>query len=200
MIERLHGKVLKRSDGHVILEVGGVGFGVDVPYSADILPVVGEELELFTYLYVQEAILRLYGFLSEGEKDIFEVFIGTSGIGPKTALGILSSIEIDAFVAAVLQRDVYTLTRLPGIGKKTAERLIVELGDKVKHLAGVQTKPQAAPGAAGRAAALEDTAAALQSLGTKPAVAVRAAQKALEALGPKATVEELVKEALKHRY
>lgn len=201
MIEFLRGTVISKTPGHLVVDVGGIGYGVDVPWRPDAFyPAEGEEASLFTYLYVQEQILRLYGFLTQQERSIFEVFIGTSGIGPKTALGILSAIEIPKFATAILREDVSTLVKLPGIGKKTAERLILELREKVLEFAAADTSGGAAVPAGSRPPAYRETVAALEALGCKIAVAERAAQRAWENLGANASVENLIREALKHRY
>ncbi|MBX7244408.1 MAG: Holliday junction branch migration protein RuvA [Candidatus Sumerlaeaceae bacterium] len=207
MIEFLRGRLLTKDSGHVVLDVGGVGYGVDVPVTTlDRLPDAGEEVALHTHLYLQEAIMRLYGFLTEGERDVFQVFLGTSGIGPKTALGILSSIKIGDFARAVLRNDLSTLMKIPGIGKKTAERLVVELRDKMMHFAeggapgGKKTVAATDDAGKHRGGPLGETIQALIGLGCKPAVAERASYKALEILGADASIQDLIKEALKHRY
>jgi holliday junction DNA helicase RuvA len=205
MIEYLQGILLRNDGGHVVVDVGGVGYGLDVPLTTSAaLPPAGEKIELHVYLYLQEQILRLYGFLTEQERDVFEVFLGTSGIGPKTALGILSSIEISEFATAVLREEISTLTRIPGIGKKTAERLIVELRDKMKMFIGATAQGAtgsgpSVPGRASLSPTVREAVAALETLGCKPATAERAVQRALEVLGPATVTEDLVREALKHR-
>lgn len=187
-----------------MLDVNGVGYGLDVPTSTTAsLPEQGQPAELFCHLYVQEQVLRLYGFFTEEERDVFEVFIGTSGIGPKTALSILSSIEIGAFARAILREDIRTLTTLPGIGKKTAERLVLELREKVAAFADSTDRKggvvaEVSP-AGVRADAMREAMEALEALGCKPIVASRAVQKAFELLGPDATIEDLIREGLKHR-
>ena len=205
MIEYLQGILLRNDGGHVVVDVGGVGYGLDVPLTTSAaLPPPGEKIELHVYLYLQEQVLRLYGFLTEQERDVFEVFLGTSGIGPKTALGILSSIEISEFASALLREEISTLTRIPGIGKKTAERLIVELRDKMKLFIGTTAHGAAGSASASSAKAshspaVRESVAALEALGCKPPVAERAVQRALEVFGPAAQTEDLVREALKHR-
>jgi len=202
MIEYLRGIVIEKSDAHAILDVNGVGYGVEVTAAASASLSRGEEGELHTYLYVQEGVMRLYGFYSRQERELFEVFIGTSGIGPKTAVAILSSIEMATFARAILQGDLKTLTKIPGIGKKTAERLAVELRDKMKYYLNVEA-PVVAGGSGESAAAsdpLREAIEALEALGCKPIVAERAALKAAEILGAGATVSDLVREGLKHRH
>lgn len=212
MIEYLRGRVLARDGAHVVLECGGVGFGVDVPLTTLArLPGEGAEAQLYIHFHMNEQALRLYGFATAAERDTFEVLLGASGIGPKTALAILSATDIRDFARAVVFNEISVLTRIPGIGKKTAERLAVELRDKLKPFADGPTGGGAPAGtgpAARDAMAVPSapqgpvalTAAALVELGCKAAVAERAALKAVELLGMEAPVEQLLREALKHRY
>lgn len=206
MIEYLRGVVVSKHAGHAILDVNGVGYGLEITAAADrTLPAVGGEGELHVYLYVQEAVLRLYGFASRQERDVFEIFLNTSGIGPRTAVAILSNIEMPNFARAIMQSDLKTLTRIPGIGKKTAERLAVELKDKLQNLIFEPAEPGAAnsEGSAVGAAIYTNEKAeavdALIALGCKPIVAERAVQTASDLLGSEATTAELVREGLKHR-
>ncbi len=204
MIEYLRGILLENDGEHVVIDVHGVGYGLDVPAStANALPAVGEEVTLHTYLDLKENAVELYGFATREEREVFAIFLGVSGIGPRTALSILSAVRIADFASAVMNNDVAWLTRIPGIGKKTAERLIVEIRDKMKAWVSEARQPVAAT--TSRQSSSEDTiltdvSAALQALGCKQAIADRAAARALEILGPKAPLEELVREALRHRY
>jgi Holliday junction DNA helicase RuvA len=204
MIEILRGVILENDGEHVVLDVHGVGYGVDIPAStAASLPPLHEEATLFVHLHVIENDMRLYGFATREERELFEIFISISGIGPRTALAILSSLRIPDFVNAVRNDDIALLTRIPGIGKKTAERLIVELRDKIKKweirsAAGELGKKGEAPTLSGTL--LPEVSAALQALGCKPAIADRAAMRAIEILGENSSLEELVREALKHRW
>jgi len=198
MIEFLSGILRYKEPHHVVVDVGGVGYGVDVPLSTyERLGEVGEPVELHTYLYVREDHFELFGFLTREERAVFEIFINTSGIGPKTSLGILSSIPIGDFARAVTENDLSVLTSIPGVGRKTAERLVVELRDKMKaFLLGVEA---AGAKIEKRPPEVEDAIAAMVQLGTRPAVAARAVAKAAEILGEGARSEDLVREALKHR-
>lgn len=205
MIEYLRGILLENDGEHVVVDVHGVGYGLDVPAStAAELPPIGEEVALYTYLEVRENDLSLYGFSKREEREVFAIVVGVSGIGPRTALAVLSSLRIADFAAAVVNSDIEQLTRIPGIGKKTAERLVMELRDKMKRLVTAHVKAGYEPAAATKTPKESDIAAlvsaALQTLGCKPAIADRAAQRALEVLGEKAPLEELVREALHHRY
>lgn len=205
MIEFLRGTVLLKGADHVVLDVNGVGYGLEATTAAlKALPAEGEPGELHTYLYVQEGVMRLYGFASRRERELFEVFMGVSGIGPRTAVAILSTVEVPVFARAILQSDIRTLTKIPGIGKKSAERLTVELRDKVQEyavdlpgsvVAAVQNGGGGVAGSDHR-----EAVAAMEALGCKPLVAERAVAKAAEILGSDATVPELVREGLKHRY
>jgi Holliday junction DNA helicase RuvA len=204
MIEYLRGTLLENDGEHVVIDVHGVGFGLDVPSTtASALPSIGEEVALHTYLQVKENDLTLYGFAQREERDVFVIILGVSGIGPRTALAILSTLRIADFAAAVANSDIDQLTRIPGIGKKTAERLVMELRDKMKRLL-AQSKemwgPASSAATSGAPPVVAEVSAALQSLGCKPAIAERAAQRAFEILGAKASLEELVREALRHRY
>jgi Holliday junction DNA helicase RuvA len=198
MIEWLSGILRFKEPQHVVIDVGGVGYGVDVPLTTyERLPEIDQTVELFIYYYVREDHVDLFGFLTREEREVFEIFINTSGIGPKTSLGILSSVPIGDFARAVTENDLSVLTRIPGVGRKTAERLIVELRDKMKaFLIGVEASGTEL---AKRSPEIEDALAALMQLGTRPAVAERAVARAAERLGDKARSEELVREALKHR-
>ncbi|MCX7717969.1 MAG: Holliday junction branch migration protein RuvA [Candidatus Sumerlaeaceae bacterium] len=210
MIEFLRGRILARDGTHIVLECGGVGYGVDVPLTTLArLPEAGAEAELHIYFHMNEQAVRLYGFALGAERDIFEVLLGATGIGPKTALAILSATEIRTLARAVVFNDLSVLTRIPGVGKKTAERLVVELRDRLKPFAdasGDEAVSSAAPArhaAAGAPAVPQGpvalTAAALVELGCKPAIAERAALRAADLLGLDAPLEDLVREALKHR-
>lgn len=212
MIEYLRGTIIAKEPGHAILNVNGVGYGLEITEGAyRHLGGVGDDGDLHTYLYVQEAVLRLYGFASRQEREVFEIFLNTSGIGPRTAVAILSNIEMPTFARAVLQGDLKTLTRIPGIGKKTAERLSVELKDKLKSMsftaesrATGSDEGEAPEGAetAGTGLVTSDRVEAVEALialGCKPLVAERAIQTAAGVLGEGATTAELVREGLKHR-
>ena len=132
MIATLHGKLQFRADDGIILNVGGVGFRVRVPVRilAD-LGAVGSDVQLFTHLHVREDDLSLYGFSSEDELRLFETLLTVSGIGPKVALGVLSAASSETLRMAIVQGNVEVLTTFPGIGKKTAQRLVLELKGKI---------------------------------------------------------------------
>ncbi|MBI2845965.1 MAG: Holliday junction branch migration protein RuvA [Chloroflexi bacterium] len=132
MIASLRGRVLARGENYLVLEVGGIGYQVHIPTSLLIqLGTLGGEVLLYTHLHVRENELTLYGFGSEEELTLFNFLLGVNGVGPKSALAILSVLPPDAFRSAVATGDSTILQRVPGIGKKTAERIILDLKDKV---------------------------------------------------------------------
>ncbi len=169
MIATLHGRLQMRVEDGVIIDVGGVGFGVRVPARtlAD-LGAVGSEVQLFTHLHVREDDLSLYGFATEDELRLFETLLTVSGIGPKVALGVLSAGSSQTLRLAIAQGNIDVLTTMPGIGKKTAQRLVLELKNKI-DVAGLGELQELSP-------ADEDVLNALINLGYSAAEAARAAQ------------------------
>lgn len=172
MIAHLRGRLFSKQPGHAIVEAGGVGYEViiSIPtFSA--LPAEGAEVSLHVYTQVREDVLALYGFLDLKEKRLFERLITVSGVGPKLAVTILSGLSPERTVAAIRAQDHATLTHIPGVGKKLAERLVVELKDKLEDMAAAPVAVTSAGPAA------EDVLSALTNLGyQRPA-----AQKAIEA-------------------
>jgi len=167
MIAHLRGKLLAKHPNQAIVETGGVGYDVtiSVPTFSD-LPAVGSEVALYIHTHVREDALALYGFLRPSEKLLFEKLITVSGIGPKLAITILSGMAADEMVGAIRGNDVAKLTRIPGIGRKTAERMVLELRDKLP-----ETSAAATPVAPAMNATEEDVLSALVNLGyQRPAV------------------------------
>lgn len=198
MISFLHGRLVEALPTQVIVDVQGVGYEVLIPLSSfDKLPQPGQELKLLTHLAVREDAHVLYGFMSAAERDLFRLLIHTvSGIGPKIALNVLSGVSVTAFRGAVATGDIKALSQISGVGRKTAERIVVELKDKI----GAASAWEAA--SAQRALSPEDqrvndAVLALMALGFKQIEAHDAVRKAQAALGPQATVEELVRTCLK---
>lgn len=177
MIAQLRGKLIEKSPTSVVLETGGVGFQVGIPLSSlNAIGEVGDEIHLFTYLHVREDTLQLYGFASKRERALFLLLIAVSGVGPRLAQSILSGITVDEFEKAVCENQSHVLNRIPGVGKKTAERLILELQDKIDAGAVSESKgpvSRAIPETA------DEAVLALVSLGYKQNEAERAIQKAL---------------------
>ncbi|MBT9331888.1 Holliday junction branch migration protein RuvA [Paracidobacterium acidisoli] len=171
MIAHLRGRLFSKQPGQVIVEAGGVGYDVTISVPVfTALPHEGTEVSLFIYTQVREDTLALFGFLDRNEKNLFERLITVSGVGPKLAVTILSGLNPERTVAAIRSQDHATLTRIPGVGKKLAERLVVELKDKLEDMA-------AAPAIISAGPAAEDVLSALVNLGyQRPA-----AQKAIEA-------------------
>ena len=171
MIGRLHGKLLEKNPPQILIDVSGVGYEVDVPMSTFCnLPEVGGELTLHTHFVVREDAELLYGFATLAERAVFRALIKISGVGPKIALALLSGITVDQLKDAVDRGETGLLTKVPGIGKKTAERLVLELNGK---LAGTGAATAAVPTSGARA----DVAAALIALGYSEREAAAATKK-----------------------
>ena len=197
MISFLHGKLADAAPTHVVVDCNGVGYSVFIPLSSyDKLPPRGSDVKLLTYHHViaQDGAQQLYGFVTAEEREMFVLLISISGIGPKLAVNILSSTSILALRNAIASADTKTLSTLRGIGKKTAERLVVELKDKIGGVAAFQTKGRAATPEEQK---LTDAVLALISLGYKQVDAHQAVLVAAGELGAKAGVEELVRAALR---
>ena len=175
MIGHLRGRILSKQPGQVIVEAGGVGYDVaiSVPTFAS-LPAEGAEIALHIHTQVREDILALYGFIEPGEKRLFERLITVSGVGPALAIKVLSGLEVERTVAAIRGQDHAMLTRIPGVGKKVAERLVVELKDKLEDMAvAPATTISAGPAA-------EDVLSALVNLGYQRPASLKAIESAVE--------------------
>ncbi len=197
MIGRLRGEIVFKHPPQLMLDVNGVGYELDAPMSTFYdLPGVGETVTLVTHLAVREDAQVLYGFRRESERALFRSLLKVTGVGARMALAILSGMDAQRFALCVQHEDVTALIRLPGIGRKTAERLIVEMRDRVEAI-GIQA-PTSGPGRTSPAAdadmALTDAVSALVALGYKPADATRMARAADD--GAK-TSEEIIRAALK---
>ncbi len=192
MISYIKGKLAAAQTGFVVLDVSGIGYKVQVPLSLHYkLPAQGSELMLHTHLAVREDGFYLYGFQHLSELDFFMKLLNVAGVGPKAALAILSIFTPGELGRVIAGEDLASLTRVPGIGKKTAGRIILELKDKVSDIEGITD-------AGGYAAGREiDAAGALEALGYSAAEARRAVREALASLNENPAVEELVKSALR---
>jgi len=202
MITFLHGTLVEAQPGWATVEVHGVGYEVLIPHSSfDRLPAAGSEIRLLTHLAIREDAHQLYGFASPAERDLFRLLIHTvSGIGPKLALNVLSGMSVAGFAAAVATGDFKSLASISGVGRKTAERIVVELKDKLGGLAGGAPAAGNAVPPAGTSSGdrrLDDAVSALMALGYKGADATTAVRAALAMLGASASVEQLVRSALK---
>lgn len=176
MIAQLRGKLVRKEPQEAVVDVGGVGYRVSIPLSTFYrLGEPADEVTLLTHTHVREDTLALFGFLTVAEQALFERLIAVSGVGPKLAVSILSGIEAPELVLALRSSDVTRLTRIPGVGKKTAERLVLELRDKVQGLAAAE-EPAPAPASATK----DDLVSALVHLGYSRPEAERGVDRALE--------------------
>lgn len=186
MIGRLRGQILEKQPPLLVLEVSGVGYEVEAPMSTFYqLPDLNQEIQLFTHLIVREDAHILFGFASESERQLFRYLIKINGVGPKLALSILSAMDLEAFVQAIQQQDTARLSKIPGIGKKTAERLIIEMRDRLAtpttQSPATSTAPAVNSLTQGMATPVEDAISALIALGYKPAEATKLVQAVAEA-------------------
>lgn len=190
MIAHLRGRLLEKHPTHLILEAAGVGYevAISVP-SFSGLPSEGSEVSLYVHTHVREDVLALYGFVRREEKQLFERLIGVSGIGPKLAMTVLSGIAPDALVTALRGNDLTALTRIPGVGKKTAERMVLELRDKLEGLTAAPT-----PVPASRME--EDVISALVNLGYQRSAAEDATKRAVANVGDNSGFEKLFRETM----
>ena len=190
MIGRLRGTLLTKQPPALVVDVNGVGYELEAPMSTFFdLPETGREVALFTHYAVKEDTAVLYGFLREGERILFRNLQKVSGIGAKISLAVLSGVSTDEFARLIHQGDIAALTRIPGIGKKTAERMLVELRDRVDDLG-----PAAATGGAVPKDPVAEATVALQALGYKPAEVSRLVR---DAAAPGDRAEEIIRKALK---
>jgi holliday junction DNA helicase RuvA len=190
VIGRIRGELVEKNFPQVIVSCAGVGYEVDVPMSTFYpLPRTGEEVTLLTHLVVREDAHLLFGFLTAAERTAFRQLLKISGVGPKVALSVLSGMSVDDLSAAVAAEDAGRLTRVPGIGKKTAERLVLELRDKLP-----KAIPAARAGAADGSAESADVVNALMGLGYNE----REAHAAVKQLPADLQIADAIRQALKH--
>lgn len=194
MIATIRGPVLAVDGERVIVEVGGLGFEVMAagPTLAPLSRRVGEEVSLHTYLHVREDALQLFGFRSARERSFFRALIGVSGVGPKVALAVLSGYPVEELESAIALDDVKKFESIPGIGKRLAQRLVVELRDKVGALPAAAPGEERAAGTGPAGDALLQARSALQNLG----LTLREAEEALRGAPSDADVQELIRHAL----
>jgi len=199
MYHYLNGKIAEKAPTAVILDVNGIGYEVRVSLSTfSSLPNLGETVKLFTHFVVREDAQLLYGFATEEEREAFKLLISISGIGPKLAITLLSGVTLPELKRAIQEKSVPVLTAISGIGQKTAERVIVELKDKIGKT-DVSAGKEIVHDAGVSDQMVEDSVSALVSLGYTKQKAKDAVQKTLKALlGKKPSVEEIIRAALKH--
>lgn len=192
MISRVQGRLIRRELGMVeVMTPGGVAYEVEVPLSVyERLPKEGSDVELRTQQIVREDGITLYGFLDAGERAVFARLLTASGVGPRLALNMLSTLPPERLIRAILDKDIATLRQIPGLGAKKAEKLAVELADRVDDLAVVRSVGVPA----GRSA--EAAVAALVALGYSQPAAAAAVRRAIDTLGASAETERLVRAAL----
>lgn len=198
MITFLHGKLVEALPTQVTVDVNGIGYEALIPLSSfDKLPQPGQPVKLLTQLVIREDAHTLYGFMTPEERNLFRLLVQTvSGIGPKTALNVLSGISVIAFRGAVANNDIKALSQISGVGKKTAERIVVELKDKI-GAAGAWEAASAKHGLSQDEQRINDAVLALVALGFKQLEAHDSVRAAQAVLGSQATVEELVRACLK---
>lgn len=199
MIGRLTGIIVFKQAPDLLLEVGGIGYELQAPLSAFMqLPQVGSKVTLHTHLTVREDAHLLYGFTQEKQKTLFRLLIKTNGVGPKLALGILSGMNVEEFVACVSAQNVTALTKLPGVGKKTAERLIIEMQDRLKQeIAQLEQHANNNTQAfkSSKKQSLQEAEQALIALGYRPQEAAKMLNNVDATVD---NTEELIRLALKH--
>ena len=199
MIHHVKGKLLELELTHAVVDINGLGYFISIPMSTyDRLPRVGAEVALRTHLVVREDDMSLYGFSSEEERKLFRLLLGVSGVGAKTAIVILSSMPVANFCTAVANAEVKIVSKINGIGKKTAERLIIELRDKVAALiagnvvsGGVDIEVEDSD-----AIAVNDAILALETLGFRPDKIRQVVKKVVEKMDPPRASDEIIKNAL----
>ncbi|NIP59925.1 MAG: Holliday junction branch migration protein RuvA [Gemmatimonadetes bacterium] len=193
MISRIRGTLLTREPERIeVMTGGGVGYELEIPLSVfEKLPRAGQEVELLTYQVVREDDLMLFGFLQPGERSLFGRLLGASGVGPRLALAMMSTLTPTALVRAITDREVATLVQVPGVGKKTAERIALELGDKLDDLA-------LTAGPSVKGAAAQEAVGALVALGYASSEASAAVRRSIEEDGPEEDAKALIRKALAH--
>ena len=198
MIGQIRGKLIEKNPPEILIEVGGITYELQIPMSTLYqLPELGRDVLLHTHFVVREDAQLLYGFYDKGDKAMFRALIRVNGVGPKLALGILSSMDVNEFVRTVRNNDVTTMVNLPGIGKKTAERLIIEMRDRLSEWDTSASSPTSASLGLAEAGIKKDAETALIGLGYKPPQATRAISQVLKDNPEISDNEELIRLSLK---
>lgn len=198
MIAALSGKLIEKDANTVVVDVGGVGYEVTIPLSTYYsLGEIGSDVSLRIHTYVREDTLQLYGFSSAADRSLFLRLVAVSGIGPKLAVSMLSAMSSEEIVSAVQTDNLAALTSIPGIGRKTAERMVIELRDKIADLAPASAAAAAGANASGTSAseAVDDALSALVNLGYQKKAADKALRKAVDE-GTELSVQKLLKRGL----
>ncbi len=193
MIDFLEGNVVTRKPTSAVIQVGGIGYQVSIPISTyEALPENGAA-KVLTHQYVREDTLKLFGFATQEERELFQLLLSVSGVGPSIALTALSGCSVEQLRTMILDANVGALSKIKGIGKKTAQRIVVDLAESAKSLAASVSTNQRPPSKAAGHAGL-----GMVALGYKQPQAEKAVTKAMDALGPEAKTEDLLRESLKH--
>ncbi len=196
MYEYISGKIISKEPTSVIIDVHGMGYNVHIPLSTyENLPAPGEKIKLLTHFKVREDDQSLYGFTTQSEREMFELLINVSGIGAKMGISILSGASVAEFKQRIVNQDIKALTLIPGIGKKTAQRIIVELSEKLPKLE-TGTQPTSTPAGSPKREVMDEAIRALVSLGYNKGAAEKSVTKAVANLGDDATLEQYIKTAL----
>jgi Holliday junction DNA helicase RuvA len=200
VISYIRGPLAEINEDMIVVEAGAVGYNIRVPLSVvEGLPGIGKEVKIYTYLQVREDAMSLYGFLTRQDLKMFRLLLGVSGIGPKGALGLLSAMRPDDLRLAVISGDVKAISRAPGIGNKTAQRLILDLKDKIpvdQLLSAPRVEPGREPADTGLGEAAREAVEALIALGYSPGEAARAVSKTT--VTENMTGEDVLKASLRH--
>lgn len=200
MISYIRGPLAEINEDMIVVEAGAVGYNIRVPLSVvEGLPGIGKEVKIYTYLQVREDAMSLYGFLTRQDLKMFRLLLGVGGIGPKGALGLLSAMRPDDLRLAVISGDVKAISRAPGIGNKTAQRLILDLKDKIpvdQLLSAPRVEPGREPADTGLGEAAREAVEALIALGYSPGEAARAVSKTT--VTENMTGEDVLKASLRH--
>lgn len=200
MIAYLSGKLADKKPTEIIIDVHGVGYQLLIPTSTyETLPAVGEPVMLHTYHHVREDAIVLFGFATRSERTAFTLMIGVSGVGPKLALATLSAMSPSELRDHILEGDARLLTNIPGVGRKTAERLVIELRDRMAHADFGEGGAPLTGGSEARAAARADALAALEALGLSRAAAEKNIRKVLRDHPAVQSAEELIRMALREQ-
>ncbi|NLR90602.1 MULTISPECIES: Holliday junction branch migration protein RuvA [Flammeovirga] len=193
----ISGKLVKKLPTFAVIDVQGVGYEIKWPLNAYSLYNEGDQVTLYTYLYVKEDVQQLYGFASENDRSIFLLLISISGIGPSTGLAFLSSLSMGEICSAIMQEDVKTIQSVKGIGAKTAQRVVIELRDKISKLQYTGELMQSSTAPAADTAKVDEAMDALVALGFTRAAAQKSIKLVIKKNGADLSVEKLIKLALK---
>ena len=195
MIDSLNGILIRKAPGHAIVDLNGVRFYVSISIGTyERLPEIGKKVELLTYLHVREDILQLYGFERDEQRTLFMLLIGVSGIGPRSAMSIMSGASTEEFKHRIINDDVKALTVIPGIGAKTAKRIIIEL--KEKFIKDDSNSIPDLPSTGEQGSLVKDALNALASLGYQPSAAKKALSKLKDSGELEGSLENIIKKAL----